>query len=293
MDDVANEVNNRVTLSEEGLEFARQHLAEIKFVRFCGWDHAESGVWELLTEAGRVFLKKHRQTRKFEQELHAYQAWTPHLSPLTPRLLAHQQETQTLLLSAVPGELVERMKLSTREERDLHTQAGAFLRRLHDVPFEDTDTLTLAEALKKRTEAWTARAEGVLTSQDIAWVRARVAEALPMLAGFTRVPCHRDYTARNWLADGDTLYVIDFEHARPDRWIFDLERLWSELWPERLDLRAAFLEGYGRDITEEEGVLERVAAHSALSTIVWARDHKDEAFENQGWRHLARLKARS
>ena len=281
-------------MAKKSLEFARQHLAEIRSVRFCGWDHAESGVWELSTATGRVFLKKHRQTRKFEQELLAYQAWTPHLSPLTPRLLEHQRETQTLLLSAVPGELVERMKLSAREERDLHRQAGAFLRRLHDAPFEDADTLTLAEALRKRTEAWAARVEGVLTLEDITWVKARVAEALPLLADFTRVPCHRDYTARNWLADGNRFYVIDFEHAHPDLWLYDLERLWAELWPERPDLRAAFLNGYGRDLTEEEeGVLERVAAHGALSTIVWARDHKDTAFEEQGWRRLAWLKARS
>ena len=284
------------TASKESL-FARQYLTDrgavITSLRFCGWDHAESDVWELSTETGRVFLKKHRQARKFEQELHAYQAWTPHLSPLTPRLLEHQREAQTLLLSAAPGELVERMKLSAREEHDLHRQAGAFLRRLHDVPFEDTDTLTLAEALKKRTEAWTARAEGVLPPEDIAWVRARVAEALPSLANFTRVPCHRDYTARNWLAESGKLYVIDFEHARPDGWIFDLERLWADLWPERPDLRAAFLNGYGRDLREEEGVLERCAALGALSTIVWARDHKDVEFEKQGWRRLARLKARS
>ena len=286
------------TPSKKSLEFARHYLTDrgavITSLRFYGWDHAESAVWELLTETGRVFLKKHRQTRKFEQELHAYQIWTPHLSPLTPRLLEHQRETHTLLLSAVPGELVEKVKLSTREERDLHRQAGAFLRRLHDVPFEDTDTLTLAEALKKRTEAWTARAEGVLSPEDTAWVKARVTEALPLLANFTRAPCHRDYTARNWLTDGGRLYVIDFEHAHPDGWLYDLERLWSDVWPERPDLRAAFLNGYGRDLTEEEeGVLERVAAHGALSTIVWARDHKDTAFEKQGWRRLARLKARS
>ena len=288
MDDVADSL-----VAKESLEFARQYLAKIKSVRFCGWDHAESAVWELLTETGRVFLKKHRQTRKFEQELHAYQIWTPHLSPLTPRLLEHQRETHTLLLSAVPGELVEKVKLSTREERDLHRQAGAFLRRLHDVPFEDTDTLTLAEALKKRTEAWTARAEGVLTLEDITWVKTRVAEALPLLADFTRAPCHRDYTARNWLTDGGTLYVIDFEHAHPDLWLYDLERLWSDVWPERPGLRAAFLDGYGRDLGEEEGVLERYAALNALSTIIWARDHKDVEFKKQGWRRLARLKARS
>ena len=283
----------KTTLDEGGLEFARQFVPDITSVSFCGWDHAESGVWELSTKTGRVFLKQHRQTRKLEQELHAYQAWTPHLSPLTPKLLAHQRETQTLLLSAVPGELVERVKLSTREESDLHRQAGAFLLRLHDVPFEDADPLTLAEALEKRLEAWAARAQGVLTLEDIAWVRARVAEALPLLEGLTRVPCHRDYTARNWLAEGNTLYVIDFEHARPDGWLFDLERLWAALWPERPDLRAAFLDGYGRYLGEEEGVLERCAALGALSTIVWARDHKDTEFEKQGWRHLAWLKAQS
>lgn len=85
--------------------------------------------------------------------------------------------------------------------------------------------------------------------------------------------------------------MIDFEHSRPDLWFLDLQRLWTDLWLERPDLRNAFLTGYGRYRSEdEEELLKRLAALEALTTVVWAREHSDCAIEEQGRRTLDRLK---
>ncbi|HEX7022241.1 MAG TPA: aminoglycoside phosphotransferase family protein [Trueperaceae bacterium] len=278
--------------------FTRERLGRFRVIRFAGWRHAETLVWELAAESGeRAFLKSHRQARKFRQELRAYREWLPHLPALTPVLLGAREEAPfALLLSALPGRLVEDKALAPDEERELSRQAGAFLRYLHDLPFLDTDPVTPAEALRMRLAAWLPRARGLLTAAELDWVSCRVQEAIPLVAGLRRVPDHRDYTPRNWLVGrGKTaLRVIDFEHARPDLRVLDFEKLWTGPWLERPDLGEAFWHGYGRPLTgDEEALLERYAAFGSLTTIVWAREHHDEAFEERGRQNLARLHERS
>lgn len=282
------------TLDGALLMFCQQSLGPLQQSTFCGWDHAESSVWKVVSESGRAaYLKQHRQPRKFAQESRAYAEWLPHLSAFTPQLIAKLEGAQNaLLLSPVLGELVETSQLGTVDLHDLYIQAGHFLNKLHTLPFSDEDELPIGEAVAQRTGAWTGkRAEGIINANDIAWVRARVSETLPLLQMYTRVPCHRDYTARNWLVNEGKLYVIDFEHARADLWFLDVERMWSDVWRERPFLEAAFWEGYGRTLKEEErGILERLAALNALSTVVWAKEHGDEEFEAFGRGVLERLK---
>ena len=264
-------------------------LGEVLETSFRGWDHAESRVWRVVARRQTAYLKQHRQPLKHKQEYRAYTEWLPRLPDITPKLLADFEDS--LLLSEVPGELVEDKERRDEDVRDLYRQAGAFLQELHDLPFVYEDEMTLAEAFVRRTEAWTGRVGDILSADDVAWVKARVAEALPILKNYKRVPCHRDYTARNWLADDGKLHVIDFEHSRPDLWFLDIERLWSDVWHERSDLAEAFWEGYGRGLSAEETwVLERLAALNALSTVVWAREHGDVGFEARGRARLERLK---
>ena len=272
--------------------FLGRELGACDVVRFCGWDHAESNVWEVLADEKRYYLKQHKQPRKFQQEVYAYQNWTLHLTGV-PKLVAIHKGPHALLLSAVPGVLAQEVETGEVREREVYRRAGAFLRQLHDLPFEDTDPLPLADALLKRSEAWTKRGEGVLGLRTVDWVRGQLEEAVNIIRqrGWTRVPCHRDYTARNWLLDGDDVYVIDFEHAKPDLFLSDFEKLFSEVWLRRPDLQEVFFEGYGRSLTNEEaGILKRLAAHGAFITVVWAREHRDAAFEQQGREVLERLR---
>ena len=263
--------------------------------RFCGWEHAESLVWEFQTTAGAtLYLKQHRQIRKFRQEHHAYTAWVPALPSVTPILVgAHLAAPHALLITAVPGTLAENTLLSPAHELELHRQAGRFLRALHDLPHEDIDPVSLVDAFAQRMAAWLPRVRGLVEEGDIDWVISRMQEILPLLGSYSRVPCHRDYTPRNWLVHQAELqlYVIDFEHARPDLALLDMERLWAGTWPGRPDLKAAFFDGYGRNLTsDEEALLERCAALGALTTIGWAHEHGDVPFEQYGRDLLARLR---
>jgi hypothetical protein len=66
MDDMTQKIPDNL------LEFATSQLRTVEKVEIRGWKHQETGVWQLETKQGRVFLKSHRQKAKFEQELQAY-----------------------------------------------------------------------------------------------------------------------------------------------------------------------------------------------------------------------------
>ena len=285
-------------LTSELRAFAAAQLGPLQAVRFCGWPHAESSVWAV-TGAEQAFLKVFRQPRKFVQERRAYRAWLPGLGfQGTPRLLAESSELRALLISARPGSLLEHAHPNEVQRLEAYRQAGAWLRALHALPFVDDDPVPLAEAYTRRGAAWLGRAAGLLEPTLISWVGEQVESAVKSLEqlGAVRVPCHRDYSPRNWLVDlsgGNVqLSVIDFEHARPDHWLVDVERLYAGGWDSSLE--DAFWQGYGRVLSElERKVLRQRLALSALSSVVWAREHGDADFERQGRRQLAALYGRA
>ncbi len=234
-----------------------------------------------------------KQPRKFLQERRAYREWLPQLDA-TPNLIGESEVYSALLVSTVPGKNVADVLLRPEEALTTYRRAGAFLRKLHTLPFTDDKPVPLLEDYRQRAKTWLTRADGLLEPDLIAWVSEQAAEAAELLGGMnpTRVPCHRDYTARNWLVDvtdGLKLSVIDFEHSRPDFWPFDVEKLVTEVGG--TELEAAFWQGYGRSLRDAETrVLEMYSALNALSTVVWAREHGDEAFEADGRRRLYRLR---
>ncbi len=289
-------------LTSELRAFAEAQLGPLQEVHFCGWPHAESSVWAV-TGVEQAFLKVFRQPRKFVQERQAYRAWLPQLEPpLTPRLLAENSDLQALLVSVCPGTPVEDTYLNKVQRLEMYRQAGAWLRALHTLPSTDNDPVPLPEAYAQRGAAWLGRAAGLLEPNTTSWVVEQVEGAVALLEQLraVRVPCHRDYSPRNWLVDLSAnvsvgsvqLSVIDFEHARPDFWLVDVERLYAGLWERSLE--DAFWQGYGRVLSEvEREVLGQRLALSALSTVVWAREHHDADFERQGRAQLAALYGRA
>jgi aminoglycoside phosphotransferase len=279
------------TLLPEALEtFVRTHLGPSEVLADHSWPHGESRVWELRAGRVRVILKEQRRQSVFDRERHALEHWAPALGERSVQLVASDVERRLLLLTALPGQRAETLELNERQQRDLHAQAGELLARLHAQPGDDTP---FAPGLRQRIEAWAPRAEGLLDAATLEWVRRCVEEAArePWPA---QVPCHWDYTARNWLADLTsghlTAYVIDYGGARLNPWLRDLTRMYFETWERWPDLRAAFLHGYGRPLDAQEEQLLRVAgALEALTTVVWAREHGDPAFEAWGRELLGRL----
>lgn len=262
--------------------------------RDVSWDHAASHVLALAApehSAPLAFLKVHRQARKYRQEVHALRRWAP-LAGSAPRLLAARGAApQALLLSARPGRGVDQLAPDDPRLVRAHAAAGAWLRRLHDLPFVDDDPVPLADALRMRLASWAQR-------QPDAFAPATLARLGGLLdaadwSGAPRRPCHGDFSPRNWLWDDAVgLSVIDFEHAKPDAWVVDVHGLIDGPWRARPDLEAAFWDGYGGLPTQADAArITAVRALYAVGTVAWGRAHGDGAFAAAGAEVLRRLGA--
>lgn len=273
------------------LDFAADVLGgPVRPVANLSWPHGESAVWRIDGPAGAAILKAHRDAAKARRERAFLERWAPGLAPHVPRLLGARSARPRALLVEHRAGRVDAAPDAPGATR-LHREAGAWLARLHALPHTDDDPVDVADAYALRADAWFARVASHLDGVGLREARARVHAALPALRGRRRVPCHRDFTPRNWLAQDDRLVaVIDFEHARPDLAEADLLRLSSQLWPVRPELRDAFLDGYGAP--EPPPWIEGLEVLEAVATIAWAEAHADAEFAAAGRAVLSRLLGR-
>ena len=274
--------------------FVHESLGDYRLLCVRSWDHAESQVWEVRAETANFFVKQHARPHKVEQEWRAYRDWVPALGDAAPRLIAASGlEPGALILSALPGKIASAVALTVTEERALHTLAGRHLRRLHRWPSHQADPASVSLGLRQKLEKWTELAPGLVDAATVRWVAAEM-DTLLRTPVPSPVPCHNDYSPRNWLVSrtgaGLKVGVIDFEHAGPGLWVQDLCRLWSLVWPERPDLERAFFSGYGQPLSADDlRLLTSLSALDALATVVWANRHGDHQFEALGRAVLAQL----
>lgn len=254
------------------------------------WDHGESTVVRLEVESDRVvYLKTDMSRRKFDQEQRAYADWCVEL-PNVPTLHSSTVDPgPALLIEGAPGAPLLTLTLERSEERSAYEKAGRFLAAMHGLPLEDRDALPIPEAWLRRATTWAARAKRHLDTSTIQRVVDLAAAPWPGAVP-SRVPCHRDFTARNWLVSGDHFTVIDFEHSRSDWQLVDHERVLASIPEGRDDLAEAFRSGYGRDLNDaEHEQMRRVTAVAAMAQVAWAVEHRDTDFEERGRAVLNRV----
>lgn len=203
---------------------------------------------------------------------------TPSTSDLSLATSAHRDPDLSRATPASPSDL----SLAT----SAHRAAGRFARALHALAVADDDPVPLADAISARLDAWHARAGDLLAPSERTAL-ARLAARRDAFASCARVACHRDYTPDNWLSDGTSLVILDFEHARLDAPEADLVKLRAEVWPAASALQAAFLAGYGPLDVDARARLDVLLALHAVATLAWARRHRDAAFTALGRRALA------
>lgn len=255
--------------------FAASVLGPCETVADHTWDHGASAVLRVRDETGREWVvKRHGERERYEAELAAYQRWTPRLGSGAASLRSHDDARQAVLLTALPGE-----PGPWPGEPETHRRAGALLRLLHEaetpMPWPEFATAKLAEY-----EALLPTAGALLDADVLGFVRSELLAFPALGTAPLRVPCHRDYTPRNWLVSPAGVHVIDFELARPDVWVNDLTRLESGPWRGRPDLRAAFLSGYGREPGPADEAASRVCrALTALWLVVKAREYAQPDLE--------------
>lgn len=217
----------------------------------------------------------------FERELRGHREFTAPLLPdaRVPRLVRADEDTRVLLLTWLPGRLVEGDPSAT--EPDTHRQAGELLARFHDQP--GRPSTTWLDEVRDRTLRWLAHPHRI-PSRVVERVRAHGWPAGPV----DLVPTHGDVSPRNWVVHDGVVSLIDLGRADLRPAASDLGRLQHRSWRGRPDLEAAFLEGYGADPRRTRWWPSVVLAE-LVATAAWAHQVGDEAFEAEGLRGLAEI----
>lgn len=282
-------------MQDTALAYATQLLGPCDVLKDHSWEHRWSSVVRLRDGTGQQwFLKQHRDRDRYLAEVRAYLRWVPALGDHAPGLHAHDATQRAMILSALPGHPA-RWPTATiypthlRAETAIHHQAGALLRRLHNADSESQPEY--AAARLEELELLSRQAAHLFTPRELEFARTEL-RALADLPAPRMVPCHRDYTMRNWLTDSGKVYILDFEWTRPDAWVTDLTRLHIGLWRTRPDLRDTFLDGYGRELDDSDRVLLKAnAALTAVWLVIKARESHQPSFEQANREALHHLMA--
>jgi Ser/Thr protein kinase RdoA (MazF antagonist) len=257
------------------------------------WPRDNSAVWEITTAASRqYFVKRHPSPRFHEREVTAYEEVVPSLGcGRAPELIAADQNLAAIVITGLPGEVVKGLSLPPSMELEAYRQAGGLLRRIHDVPITVSGAQGIGRVVE-RCEEHLRRADGLLRAREVTFVRAcattlsAIEPRLPMTA------THGDFQPRNFLWDRRSrrLALIDFERAEPGPAVGDLVRLEYGSWDTRPELREAFLDGYDRNLTDDERqALTCLAALDALSGLQWGTEHGDTEVTSRARATFARL----
>ncbi|MGB8944974.1 MAG: aminoglycoside phosphotransferase family protein [Streptomyces sp.] len=251
-------------------------------------------VWEIEGSDGtRWFAKQHVGPKLHRREVEAYQKWVGALGPdRAPALVASDAEARTVLVTAVPGASLDRLRLPAEQEREAYRQAGLLLARLHAAdtwqPSSEAVEEDWDEALAKLLD----NAAHLVTAGDIALLRS-LAQQAPV--GLTRVASQGDYMPKNWMWEEheQRLRVVDFERTQLESAARrDLSRLHYRVLQQRPDLAAAFYTGYGRPLSPEE-LHARMAYASldALDSVCWGVTHRDIDLVDEAHTMITNLRA--
>ncbi|MBI3961048.1 MAG: aminoglycoside phosphotransferase family protein [Chloroflexi bacterium] len=266
-----------------------------------------TGALRVSAESGDYYLKIHREKAGWHNEVHAYSAWASAFDGYAPRLLgAHDTEPLALLLTCLPGRILDEVRLPAEQELAVWRRAGEALVALHTCAEGDFFgpclgngspagiAITDAQAyVGAELDGWLARGArvGSLAPAETALVE-RARSLLPAFAGERPAPCHRDYGPANWLVDenGRWAGVIDFEFTHWDARVADFTRYPSWEWLLRPALIDAFHKGYGRAFSHIEEAQRLVGhVHYALAAVVWGEESQYHGFAAEGRRALVRL----
>lgn len=250
-----------------------------RFVRH-SW---QADVWRaVLVDGTNVAIKRHHSRASFTREHTAYQTLPSSLRARAPRLLGADFDAQVLAVTWLEGNCASQLGHIALPRA--HEGAGAWCRELSQSGAIHDDPLPYATALQRRVDGCLRRTDGLITAA----VATQVQHAIDptAFASVNRTWAHRDFAPYNWIWGDHGLAVYDFGQSRPDYWLWDLTRL-VPIWRGRLELRAAFFEGFGRALDP----LERTQLHAltvldAIATIAWAHEHEEPELAKIGQQRL-------
>ncbi|MEV5010605.1 phosphotransferase [Streptomyces sp. NPDC055692] len=274
--------------------WVEQRTGPVVAVRDASHDWHRSRVWELeVTGGARRYVKVSPPVKFFTRETRAYRQVVPALGPSrAPQLLDSRADDLALLVTAAPGAPAPGLRLTSTEWRAVHSQAGMLCARLHEAgelgPDDRAEAEGSLEAAADGAEKYLARAGGRLTGGEQQLVRdyaAQLRRVGPVPLGYI----HGDNQPRNWLWSA-WLALVDFERTRPAARVQDLVILTVTEWLDHPDRQEAFLQGYGRALTDaERHALRCLTALDAVNCLAWGPDNDHPEVTARGRRTLDRL----
>jgi thiamine kinase-like enzyme len=285
------------------VEFARREMgAQVQIDNFSRDFGRPSIVWRLTgSDGSRVWLKHHERSQLYERELIGLERFVPALGEQTwwssPTLITRDDRIAVILMAEVEGEVLNSTSVSAEEGTTMFRLAGQFIRKLHNLDISAPDNLGAAEYLRNRLEYYLGEGEASIDTGTVDWARGLIEQACAA-EDAKRVPCHMDFSPRNWLIqrskDGIRFGVIDWEHARWDLWLQDAQRMAYDDWHRKPHLREAYFEGYGREPTEAEALqLDAICLVTTIASIPWAVSHNDDDFAALSREVIERIRAKS
>ncbi|MCX4529293.1 aminoglycoside phosphotransferase family protein [Streptomyces sp. NBC_01551] len=270
MTDIPARIEDLVTTAVGEFELVAEHS-------WPGPDRPQ--IWEVRGSDGqRWFIKRHARPKGHRREVAAYQSWTHYLGAgRAPTLVAADTGARAIVITPVAGKSMHSHPLEGKDELEAYQQAGYLLALLHSAP---TDTLTQAVVGE---DEWEAAVEKMLNDAAL-YLPADVTAMLRHLTqerpgALPAQVCHADYQPRNWLWDSTTriLRLIDFERTCVEPAVKrDLPRLQLRILASRPKVRAAFYDGFGRDLTPaERHACIAYGAQDAVSALKWGLEHQD------------------
>lgn len=263
------------------------------------WGLVETRVLRLRWRGERFIVKAAPAgDRHLARELTAHRQWLEPWRGVAPELVFADEDAALLVTRFVPGELV--LGSDVADSTEVFRQAGALLVRLHEqrgVP-EQSGVHGAAgiRAARVQDDEYEERADATLLRKlgarhriagDVVATIRRHVEGWPRQP-VNLVPTHGDWQPRNWLWNGEEVVPIDFGRAALRPSMTDWTRIAVQDFSRRLELEAAFIDGYGSD-PREPGPWAREQLREAVATAVWAYEVGAEAFEAQGHRMIERV----
>ncbi|MFF1780815.1 phosphotransferase [Streptomyces virginiae] len=269
--------------------FAERAVGRIARTTDVSWTRAGARVWRLTGSGGGTwYLKRHAGQLFHDREVAAYRTWAPGLGRRVPRLVARDPVARAVVVTALAGRSPHGMDLDPATEAHVQRGLGRLAAALHRAcPERPAGPSSATDSVKRHVEE--ARPHLAAGDEELVRALARAYEDLPRPV---LVPTHGDLQYRNvLLTDDGEVRLFDFERSEYATATRDLVRL-ADTWTGRPDLRAAFLDGYGRPLTPvEERRLDCESAFDAVSGIAYGTAHGDPEVAERGHRTLYRLRA--
>jgi len=244
-------------------------------------------IWRLTgSDGSRTWLKHHERTELYQRELTGLEVFVPKLGRQTwwcaPAVIAKDDQIEAILMSEVEGAILESASVSVEEIETMFSLAGKFSRMLHDLDYSTTDGNDAQTYSPDRLFAYLNEARQSVDEDILNWAQKRV-EKYFSETSIRRVPCHMDYSPRNWIIqrshEGIRFGVIDWERARPELWLHDIQRLAYDDWHREPGLRDRYFLGFGRQLTKtEEQQLDVLCVVMSIASINWAQSKGDNEF---------------